>query len=181
MKIIRSAGLLSLLIFWVWGCTVVSQEVKDEALPPLPLPVLISDVEKYLGDTVVVGGHVVAVENKADHSEIVAVQSPLGVGQRPGTKDLSEGRLVIIYNGFIDPEVYTKDRKITVGGKIVGSSAQEEKPPFPFLKIEVRDLHLWAAEDPKDPYWYDYYPYNYPWWWHHHFYHRHRHYRHWHP
>ena len=152
----------------------VSQEVKDEALPPIPLPVLISDVQKYMGDTVIVGGHVVSVENKAEHTEIVAVQSPLGAGQKPKTKDLSQGRLVMIYKGFIDPEVYTKDREITIGGKIIGSSAQVDKPSYPYLKLEVRDIHLWTAEAPRDPYWDDYYyPYYYPWWWHRHHYHRH--------
>lgn len=152
----------------------VSQEVKDEALPPVPLPMLISDVQKYMGDTVIVGGHVVAVKNKAGHTEIIAVHSPLGLGQRPKTKDLSQGRLVIIYKGFIDPEVYTKDREITIGGKVIGSSAQLDNPSYPYLKVEVRDIHLWAKEEPWDPYWDDYYPYHYPWWWHRHHYYRHR-------
>ncbi len=166
-----------MLVLALWGCTVVSQEVKDEALPPIPFPELISDVEKYAGDTVIVGGHVVTVENKADHTEIVAVQSPLGVGQKPKTKDFSQGRLVMIYKGFIDPEVYTKDREITVGGKIIGSSAQADNPPYPYLKLEVRDIHLWAVEKPVDPYWDDdFYPYYYPWWW---YPHRHHHHRHW--
>lgn len=161
-----------LLLNMVYGCTVVSQEVKDEALPPIPLPVLISDVQKYMGDTVIVGGHVVTVENKPGHTEIVALQAPLGVGQRPKNKDLTQGRLVAIYKGFIDPEVYTKDREITIGGKIIGSSVQAENPAYPYLKLEVRDIHLWAIEAPPDPYWDDYYyPFPYPWWWHRH--HRH--------
>jgi outer membrane lipoprotein len=173
MKIVQSFWLFGLLIFGVWRCTVVSPEVKEEALPPIPLRVLIGDVQKYMGDTVIVGGHVVSVDNKADHTEIVAVQSPLGVGQRPKTKDLSQGRLVMIYKGFLDPEVYAKDREITIGGKIIGSSALVKNPAFPYLKLEIRDIHLWAKEEPRDPYWYDdpfYYPY--PWWWHHHHYHR---------
>jgi outer membrane lipoprotein len=172
MKIVQSFWLFGLLIFGVWRCTVVSPEVKEEALPPIPLPVLIGDVQKYMGDTVIVGGHVVTVDNKADHTEIVAVQSPLGVGQRPKTKDLSQGRLVMIYKGFLDPEVYAKDREITIGGKIIGSSALVDNPVFPFLKLEIRDIHLWAKEEPQNPFWDDYYPYPYPWWWHHHHYHR---------
>jgi len=175
MRITPSFWLVcGLLMNVVLGCTVVSQEVKDEALPPVPLPVLITDVQKYMGDTVIVGGHVVSVENKADHTEIIAVQSPLGVGQRPKTKDLSQGRLVMVYNGFIDPEVYTKDREITIGGTIIGSSTQADTSTYPYLKVEVREIHLWAKLEPIDPYWDGYYPYHYPWWWHRHHYHRHR-------
>lgn len=172
MKRTRSIGLVSLFVLMAWGCTVVSPSVQEEALPPIPLPVLISDVEKYMGDTVIVGGYVVTVENKADHTEIIAVHSPLGIGQKPKAKDFSQGRLVMIYRGFIDPEVYTKDREITVGGKIIGSSAQMKTPAYPFLKLEVRDIHLWAVEEPVDPYWDYYYPYYYPWWWYPHHHHR---------
>jgi outer membrane lipoprotein len=179
MRIIPSILLLGLLLFGVSGCAVVSPEVQEEALPNIPLPVLIGEVQKYMGDTVIEGGYVVSVENKADYTEIVAVQSPLGIGQRPKAKDLSQGRLVMIYKGFIDPEVYAKDREITVGGKIIGSSAQVKNPAFPYLKLEIREIHLWAKEVPTDPYWYDPYWYGpypfydpYPWWWHRYPYHR---------
>jgi len=138
MRITPSVWLLGLIISAVWGCTVVSQDVQDEAIPPIPLPQLISDIQNYMGDTVIVGGHVVSVENKADYTQIVAVQSPLGVGQRPRNKDYSQGRLVMIYKGFIDPEVYTKDREVPIGGTIIGSSAQVEKSSFPYLKIGGR-------------------------------------------
>jgi len=179
MRIIPSILLLGLLLFGVSGCAVVSPEVQEEALPNIPFPVLIGEVQKYMGDTVIEGGYVVSVENKADYTEIVAVQSPLGIGQRPKAKDLSQGRLVMIYKGFIDPEVYAKDREITVGGKIIGSSAQVKNPAFPYLKLEIREIHLWAKEVPTDPYWYDPYWYGpypfydpYPWWWHRYPYHR---------
>lgn len=182
MRIIQLYWLFALLIFGVWGCAVVSPEVQEEALPPIPLPELIGDVQKYMGDTVIVGGHVVSVETKADDTVIVAVQSPLGIGQRPEAKDLSQGRLVMLYKGFLDPEVYTKDREITVGGKIIGSSAQVKNPAYPYLKLEIRDIHLWAKEAPQnpywnDPYWYDPYPfyYPYPWRWYRSPYHHHWH------
>ena len=153
-------------------------EVKEVALPPIPFPELITDVEQYKGDTVIVGGYVVSVENKADHTRIVAVQSPLDYGERPKRKDLSQGRLILEVKGFIDPEVYTKDRKITVGGKISDSSATAKQAPYPYLQLEVDDIHLWPIErrSTYPYYWYDdFYPYYYPWGWH-----PYRHHRHWH-
>lgn len=151
-------------------------EVNDQALPPIPFDVLINDVNKYMGDTVIVGGHVVSVDNQANITKIIAVQTPLGVGQKPKIKDTSQGRLVLVYNGFIDPEVYTKDRLITAGGKITGSSALDRQPDYPYLQVEVGNIHLWPVEKPLDAYWDDdYYPYHYPWWWHPY---RHRHWHH---
>ena len=170
--------ILGLFLGLFWGCTVMSSGVKEEALPPIPFPVLITDVERYKGDTVIVGGYVVSVENKMDHTRIVAVHSPLGVGEEPKTKDLSQGRLILDYKGFIDPEVYTKDRKITVGGKISDSSATVKPAPYPFLQIEVDDIHLWPVEKPSTtPYYWDddFFPhYYYPWWWYPNRHHRHR-------
>jgi outer membrane lipoprotein len=162
----------------LWGCTVMSPEVTKEALPPLPFPELISDMERYKGDTVIVGGYVVSVENKSDHTRILALHSPLGVGQMPKSKDLSQGRLVLHVKAFIDPEVYTKDRKITVGGKILNSSATTKQAPYPFLQIEVDDIHLWPQNRPNAaPYYWDddFFPYYYPWGWH-----PYRHHHHWH-
>lgn len=165
--------LLCILIFGLilnplWGCALMSPEVENEALPPIPFKVLIENGDKYKGDTVILGGYVISVENKTDHTRIVAVQSPLGVGKKPKAKDLSQGRLILIYNGFIDPEVYAKDRQITVGGKILSSSATDPKAPYPFLEIEIKEIHLWPIKKPSPPpHWYDdYHPYYYPWWWH---------------
>ena len=179
MNKIRSVWMLGVFFSLIWGCAVIRPEVKDEALPPIALSVLIKDVNKYKGETVIMGGYVVSVENKAEHTRIVAVQAPLGIGQKPKTKDLSEGRLVLVYSGFIDPEVYTKDRLVTVGGKISGSSITEQQPSYPYLQLEVQDIHLWPIEEPyREPYWADDYydPFYYPWWWRHPYWHH----RHWH-
>jgi outer membrane lipoprotein len=149
------------------GCTVMSQEVQDQALPQMPLSELINQVDRYKGQTAIFGGYVISVENGRDQTRIVAVQTPLGVGQAPKSKDLSQGRLILTYKGFLDPEVYTKDRQITVGGKILDSSAHDPQAPYPYLKIAVQDIHLWPVPKPVPPdyYWYDDFWYPYPWGW----------------
>jgi len=156
-------------IVLIMGCTVISQEVQDKALPPVSFAELIAAVDQYKGQTVILGGYIVSVENLKDQTRIVAVQTTLGIGQRPNSKDLSQGRLILIYKGFLDPEVYTKDRQITVGGRVLDSSANDPQSPFPYLKIELEDIHLWPVEKPVAtyPYWDDDYWYPYPWWWRH--------------
>jgi outer membrane lipoprotein len=177
MKISQSLiGCLAVIVL-IAGCAVMPPEIQDKALPPLALNELIANIDQYKGQTVILGGYIVSVENQENQTRIVAVQTTLGVGQKPNSKDLSQGRLIIIYNGFLDPEVYTKDRQITVGGRVLGSSANDPRPAFPYLKIELEDIHLWPVEKPAAPYPYwddDYwYPYFYPWWWHHPYWHHH--------
>jgi len=167
-------GCLAVIVL-ITGCTVISQEVQDKALPPISFDELIAKVDQYKGQTVILGGYIVSVENQKDQSRIVAVQTTLGVGQKPNSKDLSQGRLILIYNGFLDPEVYTKGRQITVGGRVLDSSANDPKPPYPFLKLELEDIHLWPVEKPVAPYpyWDDDFWYPYPWWWRHPYWHHH--------
>ena len=175
MKIL---GLLTgglLVISLITGCSVMSQNIQDEALPSLPFKDLINHADQYKGQTAILGGYVVSVENLKQGSRMVAVQAPLGVGERPKSKDLSQGRLILTFKGFIDPEVFTRDRQITVGGSITGSSADNPGATFPYLAVQVEEMHLWPVEKPlpPDPFWYDDYWYSpYPWWgrpyWHHH-------------
>lgn len=148
----------------------MSRGIQERALQDLSFPELIAGVDQYRGETVIVGGYIVSVENLKDHSRIVAVQTTLGLGQAPASKDLSKGRLILVYKGFLDAEVYTKDRRITVGGRILDSSAHDPKATFPYLKISVEEIHLWPVRIPAAPYpyWYDDYWYPYPWGWRHH-------------
>lgn len=162
--------LLGLLI--AAGCSVIPAEVEKKALPHMDFQVLIREAGHHKGRTVILGGYVLAVENQQDHTRIVAVQAPLRNNQEPRSKDLSQGRLVLIYPGFLDPEVYTAGRKITVGGTLLGSSSADPDPdPFPYVRVEVEELHLWPAEQPlqRDYYHYPYWGWGhpYPWGWRH--------------
>ena len=159
-----------------YGCSVMPADVSKDAMPDMPFTALMEEAGQHIGQTVILGGYVVEVINDAHQSRIIAVHAPLGSSQEPKEKDLSQGRLVITYNGFVDPEVYQKDRKITVAGKIAGSSQTEQgKYPFPYLRIDMTHIHLWPLEKqvPYDPYWdywgppYYYRPWGYrhPYWW----------------
>jgi len=162
MKTIQPYCIVAVLAFWLMGCAVVSEQAQQEALPQMPFPKLVDNAEQNIGQTVIMGGYIVDVENRRDRTIITAVQAPLGVGQEPKSKDRSQGRLILIYPSFLDPQVYTEGRKITVAGKLLGSSQTEkEGKPFPYLRVEVSEIHLWPVQAPRyvDPYYWD------PWWW----------------
>lgn len=164
------------ILFSAAGCAVIPSEINKSAIPEMPFADLIRDADLHKGKTAVIGGYIVEVTNLADQSRIIAVQAPLGTSQEPKNKDLSQGRLVIISDGFIDPEVYQKERKITVAGKVLGSSqTEQDRYDFPYLRIGLSHIHLWPVEEPvrydpyRDPWWpyYRYHPYGWrhPYWW----------------
>lgn len=147
------------------GCAGTLPVRQEGALPRMPLSDLIANVDTYTGQSVVMGGFVLEVENKQKVTRILAVQVPIDSWQRLKSRDLSEGRLLLFYDGFIDPEVYTKGRGFTVGGDILGGSDDDPEVPYPYLRIKVRDIYLWPEESPAESdERFEYDPF-YPWWW----------------
>ncbi len=145
------------------SCSVMSRQVRQDAIPPPALATMINQVDQYRGQTIIVGGYLVDIRNTPDQTELTLLQAPLKPGGKPGPKDRSEGRLIISTSRFLDPEIYTKGREITVGGKIIGSSIDETGAiPFPYLKLTARELYLWPKYK-KTPYRYRY-PYDDPFW-----------------
>ena len=90
---------------------------------------------------------------------IIILQTPLGFREEPKSKDHSQGRFILVQKGFLEPEVYSKDRKITVAGKVIGSVVKKvDDFSHPYLQIEGREIYLWSTNR------YDYPgPYYDPW------------------
>jgi outer membrane lipoprotein len=165
MKVLKISWMVFLIPLFATSCSVISQQVRKESMPPVDFKMLIQNTNKYLGKTVILGGYILETQNLADRSSIKVLQVPLGWGETLKSKDDSKGRFIISHKGFLDPEIYSKDRKVTVAGKIVGKT-DEKVGQFtqPYLKIESREIYLWPKEDEYiRPYYYDpwYYPYPY--------------------
>lgn len=110
------------------------------------------------------GGTVASVTNFANHSEIEVVSRDLYKSGRPKNNDQSAGRFIAEVAEFIDPDVYKKDREVTIHGVISGSKNNqigEYDYFYPLVKADA--LHLWA-ETKETVHPYDYYdPFFYPW------------------
>jgi outer membrane lipoprotein len=69
----------------------------------------------------------------------------------------SEGRFIILVEGYVDPYVFKRGRRLTVAGEILGRKVMrlgELEYPYPLL--QSKQLYLWGE------YYYSPYPY-YPW------------------
>lgn len=164
MNILKGVWLVFLMPFFVMSCSVISQQIRKESMAPVNFKILVQDADKYLGNTVILGGYILETQNLADTSSIKVLQVPLGLGETPKSRDDSEGRFIISHKGFLDPEIYSKDRKVTVAGTIVGTVV-EKVGHFsqPYLKLESREIYLWPKEEYYPGPYYDpwYYPYPY--------------------
>jgi outer membrane lipoprotein len=173
MNAIKKMIIVLLASVGLSSCSVMPAAVRQEAVTDVPFNTLVANASEYVGRTVILGGYVVEVQNEQDISRIIAVQAPLGFGDEPQSRDRSQGRLMIEHEGFLDPEVYQKNRKLTVAGTLLGSSSTETgKANYPYARISAGTIHLWEERRAvqRDPYWYHPWyayphPYIYPWGW----------------
>jgi outer membrane lipoprotein len=138
------------LVFWsalAVGCSAIPAAVEKRALPAMPFPVLIEQASQHIGKTLILGGYVLEVQNFKDQTHIAAIQAPLDADQKPKTRDLSQGLILLKYSGFLDPQVYSKDSKITVAGELLGSSTTKNFPSdYPYIELQLTHIHLWSAQ-----------------------------------
>ena len=174
-QMIASLLLLLLVYSSLTACApALSKQFREKALPPVSFNELLSDPNTHKGRNVILGGYILEVKNEPVGSQLTMLQAPLDFQNRPHSRDKSKGRFLARTDKFIDPEIYKKERKLTVGGMVAGISAQPLGDRiYRYPVIEVEELYLWAEEtrqdwcyDPYyDPYW-DHW--GYPWY----FYHR---------
>jgi outer membrane lipoprotein len=177
-------GFSVLLVFLLWvpcggltGCApAISRQFREQVRTPVDFKALLEDPESYKGEKVILGGYILETVNEPDRSLLMILQAPLDHQNKPKSQDLSEGRFLMQTEKFLDPEIYSKNRKLTVGGKVLGERLQPlGDRSYRYPVIDAEELHLWAKEvsyiRPLDPYyyyWHDpwcHYPYYpCPWW-----------------
>jgi len=167
-----------MVVLWIClvgaGCApVISQQFREQVGTPIPFEHLAQNPDFYRGRLVLLGGYLLETENTPDGTLLTVLQAPLGYRDQPDSRELSQGRFLIRSTRFLDPAIYSKDRRVTVGGAVAGSQQRElGSGTYKYPVIDAQQLYLW----PKDVYygtpyyppywgWYDpwhRYPYMYP-------------------
>ena len=152
--------LLTVTLLLAVSCAVMPENIRKDAQTAPPFPALLENPQKYAGMTVILGGYILQTKTFENETRITVLQTPLDFQERPKDTDSSEGRFMVVYQGFLDPEVYAKDRLVTVGGVVAGSMKSDEPSiTYTYPLIQASDVYLW----PKKDYYYNPYFYN-PWW-----------------
>jgi len=155
------------------ACSVVSKSVREQAAD-LSFSELKENPAAYAGRTVILGGYVAAVENMEARTRMMVLQAPLDFQDQPKSREASQGRFLVVTEDFLDPMVYEKGRKVTVGGTLLGETTETVGDyAYPMPRIKAAEIHLWEEWEKQR----FYYPYDdpfYPWWdthlyyrWHH--------------
>lgn len=169
-RILLLLGMLGLL----GGCA--SNIPKPIRVAPANNPTVagvVANVNAFKGTAVRWGGTIASVENKAHETWVVIVARPLDSDGQPIENDRSLGRFIARVSGFLDPDIYTKDREVTVSGTVERSVVRMiGKHPYAYPLVKVQTLYLWRQYPEAapyypypswyyDPYYYPFYPYPY--------------------
>jgi outer membrane lipoprotein len=159
-------------LFWIMalpllavGCAhPISGKFRDQVDPDLSFTQILTSPNNYVGKKVVLGGVIVQTRNLQNVTEIEVVEKDLDCFGYPSLSDTSQGRFVFRKQGYLEAEIFSKDRIITGGGTVVGTqSGKIGEADYDFPVIEVEELKLWDA--PYSGYGYPPYGYNPYWAW----------------
>jgi len=133
----------------LYACSVISTEMKTAAGPDVDFGHMMEFTDGYLGQTVILGGYIIDTENREEITLITLLHSPMDMTDSPVAKDKSQGRFIVVAEGFLDPALYAKDRRLTVAGVV-------ERPEFrrigtkkvKYLKLKSREIYLHTERVP---------------------------------
>lgn len=155
-------SILLLSLFPLSGCAhVISKELRMKSDPSLTLRQVRNNPDAFQGKMVVWGGEIIETLNlKEGSTEIEVFQRSLGWRGEPKGTAVSEGRFLILSDQYLDPYLFSKGRKVTVAGEILGKKIKPiGEMEYSYPLISSKQIYLW-------PEYYSYpYPYYYdPWW-----------------
>jgi outer membrane lipoprotein len=166
---------LLFVVLPVFSCApVLSPDIMKKATTDFSLQELKKTPDAYRGTLYVFGGVIVSTKGTPDGSLIEGIFVP--VNSRGYLRDYSSsrGRFLALFpreSGFLDPEVFSRNRDVTIAGEFAGlreGKIDDMVYEYPFFVI--REIYLWR-EETYYSYPYSYYPYYpryydpYPYWW----------------
>ncbi len=138
---------------------VISSEWRKEARKDLTFEQVQQNPSAYAGSIVIWGGIIISTATRTGETEITALETPLGSGEKPENSEYTGGRFIAVTPQFLDPVVYAKGRKITVAGQLSGASSRplaKSMRSYSYPVISIRQIHLWSIPEysPPDYWWY---------------------------
>jgi outer membrane lipoprotein len=118
----------------------------------IPFKSMIEEANNRVGESVILGGYILDSKIVGDKTDITVMQTPLDWNTKPQSRDKSEGRFFVSYEGQFNSNDYSQEDRVTVTGKIAGIAQEKlENCPRPCLKIESSKLRVWREHEYYPP------------------------------
>jgi outer membrane lipoprotein len=142
--------------------------VRQQIDATLSLAQLRAAPEAYKNRVVMLGGEIVSTRNLAAGTLLEVLHKPLDGAERPLDTDQTEGRFMALCEEYLDPAVYSKERQVTLAGRVLGTRTDTiGEMAYVYPLLACLEVHLWPPRSDYRPlYPYDYWwPWYDPYWW----------------
>jgi len=159
-RLIRTSYFVILTTLLLSACTIIPEQLEGEFSALKAENV----TEKNLQAPVRWGGVILETRPEADHTCFEILGRQLESTMRPKVSDQSDGRFIACKPGFYDPEVFKKNREVTLTGKIIFIDVRKVGEfDYHFPVVDIEFMSLWPKR--RNPRYYNYGPYR-PYYWH---------------
>jgi len=142
------------------ACTTIPEQLKGEYSSLTPA----NTTETDLQSPIRWGGIILETRPEEDFTCFEILARELETSMRPDNVDQSDGRFIACKPGFYDPEVFKKNREVTVIGKIIHIDARKVGEfDYQFPVVDIEFMSLWPKRRPRA--YYNQGPYS-PYYWH---------------
>jgi len=135
------------------GCAAgISQQARSMVTYKGSFTDLQKSSEDHKGEVVMLGGRIIETKTSPPFSELIVLQLALGTSGRPVNSDQSEGRFIVQTREILDPEIYQKDMRIAVVGKLIGSKVLSiGNFEYTYPVVEPMEIKLWPKGTQNRP------------------------------
>jgi outer membrane lipoprotein len=137
---------LFLLCAFLAGCAAAPAITPPPGLSPvLPFEVA-AEPERHTGAEVIWGGMILALENRAEGTEVTILSYPLDRAQRPVPQANSLGRFIILLPGYVERHDYPDGLFVSLSGRVAGTRDGEvgaQRYVFPL--VQAQHVRRWPS------------------------------------
>lgn len=145
---LKAYCLLGLIVLLAACASAISKESLKQVDPEITFQRLVHEPERYEGKVILVGGRIIATTVQEGESRVEVLQQPLDSKQRPQETDVSYGRFLVRFEGFLDPAIYAGGKKITVVGEVWGKEVMPlNGMEYSYPVLLPREHYLWKPGD----------------------------------
>lgn len=136
--------IILLICAFLLGCShVIRQDIRDQVDRDLTPEMVFKDPDACKGKMVMLGGIIISSRNSNEGTYLEVLQQPLDRSERPEDTDMTLGRFIIFYGGYLDSAVYAPGRAVTVAGKVRGKTVRPlDTIEYTYPLIESVELHI---------------------------------------
>jgi len=140
--------IFTIMILLSYGCSsVISKHIRKQVDKELTFGTVLKNPDTHKGKMVIWGGVIVGTKNLKEGTRLEVLQTYSDKNGVPLDTDISKGRFLGFYDGYLDPAIYSNGREVTVAGVVEGKKVLAiDETEYAYPVISIKEIHLWAQD-----------------------------------